>query len=70
MYKVSRAFKDGSRLLVAAVVPVENLRRSIVLFPDFGPSTPRNWAPDNVLELCNTFYVNPFSDDHAYRTIY
>ncbi|KAH7919379.1 hypothetical protein BV22DRAFT_1023101, partial [Leucogyrophana mollusca] len=54
----------------ASVVPVASLRRSIHLIPKFGPVAPREWTSSNVLEQCNTFFVNCFTDRHAYSTIF
>lgn len=67
MYKVSREYRHGSRH--ASVIPVQNIKRSVMLFPKFGPVVDRSWTSDNVLEECETFYVNPFVDEHSYRTI-
>ncbi|KAI0037902.1 hypothetical protein FA95DRAFT_1463818, partial [Auriscalpium vulgare] len=47
MYRVTRAFKaDGRRH--ASVIPVENIRRSVHLFPRFGPHAPRQWTSASV----------------------
>jgi hypothetical protein len=67
MYKVSRSLKDGKR--VASIIPVADIDRSVVLFPQFGPVVPHNWSSTNVLEKCTSFYVNPFTDHHTYLTI-
>ncbi|KAH7904086.1 hypothetical protein BJ138DRAFT_1019618, partial [Hygrophoropsis aurantiaca] len=53
-----------------SVVPVASLRRSIHLIPKFGPIAPREWTSSNVLEQCSTFFVNCFTDRHAYLTIF
>ena len=68
MYKVSRVSMTEGRF--ASIISVENIQRSVALFPVFGPIAPRDWTSDNVLESCSTFYVDPFSDEHAYRTIF
>jgi hypothetical protein len=47
LYKVKPAMKDGKRL--ASVVPVDNIRRSAHLFPDFGLAVPRTWTSATVL---------------------
>ncbi|KAJ7463204.1 hypothetical protein FB451DRAFT_1494005 [Mycena latifolia] len=39
------------------------------LFPQFGPVAPRTWTSQNVLDLAAKFYVNPWSDRHAYITV-
>jgi hypothetical protein len=60
MYKVSRSLRDKNR--VASIIPVADIDRSVVLFPQFGPMAPRKWSRNNVLEMCTSFYVNPFTD--------
>ncbi|KAJ7797267.1 hypothetical protein B0H14DRAFT_2389918 [Mycena olivaceomarginata] len=64
MYKISR-LEDR----VASIIPVENIWRSIHLFPQFGPVVPREWTSQNVLDKATKFYVSPWSDRHAYITI-
>jgi hypothetical protein len=68
MYKISRSFNDGKQ--ESSIIPVSAIRRTVHLYPKFGPITPGNWTFENVLEECMTFYVNPFVDRHAYITIY
>ena len=67
LYRVKRRIQNGDRL--ASIVPVSNIRRSVHLFPVFGPIVPAEWTSDNVLEKCDTFYINCFSDRYAYHTI-
>ncbi|KAI0063046.1 hypothetical protein BV25DRAFT_1802716 [Artomyces pyxidatus] len=68
MYRLMRTMKDGRR--VASIIPVANIRRSVHLFPKFGPVAPRHWTSSNVLDLCDVFYVNCFLDRHTYITVY
>ncbi|KAH7903903.1 hypothetical protein BJ138DRAFT_1019885, partial [Hygrophoropsis aurantiaca] len=68
MYKISRSLRNGERM--ASIIPVDIIRRSVHLIPKFGRVAPREWTSSNVLELCKTFYVNPFTDRHAYLTIF
>ncbi len=68
MYKISRSIRDGHRL--AAVIPLDNIRRSIHLFPSFGQHAPVEWNSSNVLELCEKFFVNSFTDRHVYGTVF
>ena len=64
MFKLNRSLEDGER--VASIVPVSIIRRSVHLFPKFGPVVPEGWSANNVLERCATFYLNPFADRHMY----
>ena len=66
MYKVSRLTENGRRS--ASVITVESIVCSIHLIPRFGPVMPREWNSFTVLEHCNTFYLNPFTDVHSYLT--
>jgi hypothetical protein len=67
LYQAKRSIKDGDRL--ASIVALANIRRSVHLFPNFGQVVAEDWTSENVLEKCQSFYVNPFSDRHAYHTI-
>ena len=67
MYKVSRAQQNGDP--VCSIIPVSDIRHSVHLIPCFGKVVPVHWTSSNVLEECTSFYVNPFSDCHAYITI-
>ncbi|KAH9009002.1 hypothetical protein EDB83DRAFT_2509016 [Lactarius deliciosus] len=64
MYRVSRLMHNGHRR--ASIIPVSLIISSIHLFPHFGCCIPPEWNTYSVLELCHTFYVNPFSDRDTY----
>ncbi|KAJ7839453.1 hypothetical protein B0H14DRAFT_3086954 [Mycena olivaceomarginata] len=64
MYKISRLEER-----IANIIPIENIRRSIHLFPQFGNVVPRSWTSQNVLDSATKFYVSPWSDRHAYITV-
>ena len=54
---------------VASIIPLYNIVRSVHLFPKFPLLLPEDWMSSNVLDKCDTFYVNSFSDRHAFHTI-
>ncbi|KAH8979694.1 hypothetical protein EDB83DRAFT_2242602 [Lactarius deliciosus] len=60
LFKVSRLTRNGRRL--ASVIPVDNIYSSVHLLPRFGQleDTP-GCNTFSVLELCHSFYINPFS---------
>jgi hypothetical protein len=64
LYKVTRLTQNGRRR--ASIIPVTSIIRSVHLLPIFGLHTPREWNTFTVLELCNSFYINPFSDRENY----
>ncbi|KAJ8468795.1 hypothetical protein ONZ45_g17114 [Pleurotus djamor] len=68
LYKV-RPIKDAEGSSVSEVIPIANIRRSVHLFPRFGPFAPPEWTSNNVLDLCDTFFVNTFTDRHMYRIV-
>ncbi|KAH9014404.1 hypothetical protein EDB84DRAFT_1277679 [Lactarius hengduanensis] len=64
MYRVSRLMHNGHRR--ASIIPVSSIISSIHLFPRFDHRIPLEWNTFSVLELCHTFYINPFSDRDTY----
>lgn len=69
LFKIKRAMNaDGHKL--ASIVPLRRIRRSVYLFPAFGPEAPREWTSGNVLDECTNFYIDSFSDRHAFHTIH
>ena len=67
MYKITRTIRNGQRL--ASIIPIQDFRRSVHLFPKCGHAIPQHWTSDTVLDECLAFFVSPFSDRHAYVTI-
>ena len=65
LYCIKRKFQNGFR--VAAVLPLGNIHRGVHLFPSFGGHAPDHWTSGNVMDECDTFFVNSFSDRHAYH---
>ncbi|KAF8270896.1 hypothetical protein EI94DRAFT_1770660 [Lactarius quietus] len=63
LYRVSRLTRRGRR--IASVIPVDSIISSIHLFPCFGQNT-LTGKTFLVLELCHSFYINPFSSRDNY----
>ncbi|KAL0567675.1 hypothetical protein V5O48_014322 [Marasmius crinis-equi] len=70
LYKINHSVDSSSGYRDASVVPVAYFQRSVHLYPKFGPVVPPNWTSSTVLDDASVFYVNSFSDRHAYYTIY
>ena len=67
LYKIQKiTYQDRP---VASIIPLYNIVRSVHLFPEFPVPIPQNWSSTNVLDECETFYVNSFSDRYAFHTI-
>jgi hypothetical protein len=64
MYKVSRLLRNGRRH--ASIIPVDTILGSVHLFPQCQRATPPEWNSFTVLEHCQTFYLNPFSNQDNY----
>ena len=58
LYKVSRLTRNGQR--VASIIPVESIISSVHLLPRFGGDM-AGWNTFSVLDLCHSFYINPYS---------
>ncbi|KAH8994678.1 hypothetical protein EDB86DRAFT_3064651 [Lactarius hatsudake] len=59
MYQISRT----------SIIPLEDVCRSVQLFPVFGSVLPQQWQGSTMLEECRTFYINPFLDRHLYQNL-
>jgi hypothetical protein len=68
LYKVS-PMKDRDRNPICSIVPLSDIVRSVHLFPRFGPVAPAAWTSSNVLDECDSFLVNTFTDRHLYRIL-
>ena len=58
MYQVSQSTHSGYRW--ASIIVVNQIERLVHLVPKFGRQVDRTWTVDDILELCKTFYVNPY----------
>ncbi|EIN13427.1 hypothetical protein PUNSTDRAFT_56509 [Punctularia strigosozonata HHB-11173 SS5] len=67
MYKIRRSYQNNRRL--ASVIDIQCIYRSVHLIPCFGPEVPLQWTSFNVLDECDNFYVNCFTDRHTYITL-
>ncbi|THH13990.1 hypothetical protein EW146_g6293 [Bondarzewia mesenterica] len=69
LYKVSRSYhSNGHRY--AAVIALDQIQRSVHLFPRCGPTIPRHLLSSTVLDKCDSFFVSSFTDRHTYITLY
>ncbi|KAH8804139.1 hypothetical protein DL96DRAFT_1474768 [Flagelloscypha sp. PMI_526] len=71
MYPVSRSFEGVApdRERVVSIVDVQDIRCSVHLFPQFGPTVPRAWKSSTVLDECEHFYLNDFLSRYHYFTL-
>ncbi|KAI0331515.1 hypothetical protein GY45DRAFT_1248736, partial [Cubamyces sp. BRFM 1775] len=68
LYKVTHCIRRGTRL--ASIIPVDSMKCSCHLYPDFGTAVPQEWTSSNVLDRCSTFYVNVFTDHNTYKLLH
>ena len=64
LYRVSRLTCHGRRH--ASIIPVNSILCSVHLFPVFRPHASQEWNTFSVLEMCDSFYINPFSNRDIY----
>ncbi|KAH9953771.1 hypothetical protein BGW80DRAFT_1191841 [Lactifluus volemus] len=58
LYSVKHASRN--RCPAVEVIPVERIARSCHLIPHFNTHCPRSWTSQDVLEVAETFYYNPY----------
>ncbi|KAF8234121.1 hypothetical protein L208DRAFT_1551549 [Tricholoma matsutake] len=70
LHKIS-VMKDSGGGQICSIVPISNIKRTVHLFPNFGAHIPPPWTSSTVLDECDIFFVNIFTDHrHLYRTLY
>lgn len=50
----------------SSIIPVSTIVRSCHLIPVFGRSMNLGWTSDTVLDLCKSFYLNPYLRHHDF----
>ena len=82
MYHVRKLFTNSNSLPTdpsadcsgpLEVVPLRMIRQSCMLVPNFCKYTStdvKSWTRDNVLDKCNYFYVNNWSSNYNYSTLW
>ncbi|KAI0631684.1 hypothetical protein C8Q77DRAFT_1228219 [Trametes polyzona] len=68
LYKVTRQ-RDATGARLATVIELRHIRRSCHLFPVTGAVIPREWTSSTVLDSCDNFWLNSFSDLHMYMLV-
>ncbi|GJE84945.1 Plavaka transposase-domain containing protein [Phanerochaete sordida] len=64
LYKVERSF-DGDGKRSAEVRLLSDVRRSVHLWPNFGPIAPRHWTSANVLDEATKFWYTTWMVRHG-----
>ncbi|KAF8262704.1 hypothetical protein EI94DRAFT_1882158 [Lactarius quietus] len=59
--------KDPDGNWVCSIVPVASIQRSVHLLPKFGPVVPAEWTSSNVLDCCETFFMNTYTNQQIFR---
>ena len=65
MYKIRKLEQ-----IEGVVVPLSNIRQGCMLFPDFTKGVQQGWNSKNILDKCNTFFINNWQSKYTYQTIY
>ena len=69
MYKISRT-RNARNEVIGDVIEVRNIRRSCHLIPACGSTVPRARTSSNVLDSCDDYWLNAFSDQHMYMCLF
>ncbi|KAF8889565.1 hypothetical protein BD779DRAFT_1610960 [Infundibulicybe gibba] len=68
LYLLEPAY-DRQRERFVGVVPVDNIRQSVHLFPRFPAEVPERWISSNVLNTCDKFFLNPRTDRYSFTRL-
>lgn len=67
LYSVSKSYSDGARKTL--VVPLTRIFRSCHLLPKCGRQIDHTWTSETVLDQCEHWTLNAFSDHHMYLSV-
>lgn len=71
MYSIKKSPPRTDNHTSASIVPLANIRQTCQLFPLYGEeSVDPTWATDNVLDLCQKFFINNWAGLYAYQTVW
>lgn len=68
MYYIEPA-KDSKSQAQGAILPLTDIRQSCMLTPSKATWDPM-WTRDNILDKCESFFVNNMQSKYSYQTIY
>ena len=71
MYEVRRLYSGSShnRRYKASIVPLSSIHCSCHLIPKFGKNVDLTWTSDNVLDMCDNFFVNDLLSLYMYQIL-
>ncbi|KAI0725651.1 hypothetical protein C8Q72DRAFT_797171 [Fomitopsis betulina] len=67
MYKI-KTLQGPARL--GSIIPLSLVQHSVHLFPKWGGPVPAQWTSENILDKCNTFYLNDCQSLHSFHNLY
>jgi len=70
MYVVKKSLYTSDGCLPGQVIPLSSISQTCQLIPQFGREVPMEWTSDNVLDKCDTFFLNSFTSKYAYQTLW
>lgn len=68
MYRVEPA-KDAKGQAQGAIIPLSQIRQSCMLTPSKA-TWDESWTTQNILDKCDSFFVNNLQSKYSYQTIY
>ncbi|KAH8108645.1 hypothetical protein DFH11DRAFT_1516581, partial [Phellopilus nigrolimitatus] len=71
LYEVRKQKEIGTGELTGQIISLTEIRHSVQLVPNFGHSRAnQSWKPSNVLDDCESFYINNMGSLHTYQSVY
>jgi hypothetical protein len=68
MYRIAPA-KDSKGQPQGSIIPLTDIRQSCMLTPSRA-TWDETWSRENILDRCDTFFVNNLQSKYSYQTIY
>lgn len=74
-YQVARMPETTrDKVVPGAIIPLANVRQACMLTPCYGDrleiDSQKDWSSENVLDKCETFFINNWQSLYSYRTVW
>ncbi|KAG1781476.1 hypothetical protein EV702DRAFT_962379 [Suillus placidus] len=71
MYLIKKSLPSTDGFAPGQVISLSSIRQTCQLIPHFGKTAlSMEWTLDNVLDKCDTFFLNCFTSKYAYQTLW
>lgn len=70
MVRIKKGKSSDNESVPWSIIPVTNIRQSVMLYPHLPLLIPESWTYKNVMDNVDSFYVSNWKNVYTYQTVY